>query len=116
MSIEPTEIRIGYIDDQNLQHIDCYFTDSDTEEGRTAAVVDLDTKKVIFFDNIFRASDKVQNVIKKILSPVQFTTTIASCMRVEILDINKAKEIVEGLKEVYRTVNYEAENKFKIGE
>ena len=66
MSIEPTEIRTDYIDDQNLQHIDCWFTDDNSEEGRTVAVLDLDTQKVIFFDNRFRASKKIQKVISEI--------------------------------------------------
>jgi hypothetical protein len=62
------EIRTDYIDDQNLQHIDCWFTDDDNEEGKTVAVVDLDTKKIIFFDNGYRLNEKVKEAINEILN------------------------------------------------
>jgi len=63
-----TELRTDYIDDDNLQHIDCWFSENDDEEGKTVAVVDLDTKKVIFFDNRYRADEKVKKAIAGILS------------------------------------------------
>lgn len=62
------EIRTDYIDDQNLQYIDCWFTDDDNEEGKTVAVVDLDTKKIIFFDNGYRLNEKVKEAINEILN------------------------------------------------
>ena len=60
-----TEIRNDFIDDDNLQHIDCWF--GDNEEGKTVAVVDLDTNKVIFFDNGLRGDKEVRNAIEEIL-------------------------------------------------
>jgi hypothetical protein len=63
----PKEIRTDFIDDQNLQHIDCWFTEDDNEEGKTVAVVDLDSKKVIFFDNAYRFDEGVKSAIKDIL-------------------------------------------------
>lgn len=60
-----TEVRNDYIDDQNLHHIDCWFDDK--EEGRTVAVVDLDTNKVIFFDNRLRGDKEVRIAIEEVL-------------------------------------------------
>jgi len=62
------EIRADYIDDQNLLHIDCWFTDDDNEEGKTVAIVDLDTKKIIFFDNRYRLNEKVMRLLTEILN------------------------------------------------
>ena len=65
-----SEIKTDHIDDQNLQHIDCWFSESNDEEGRTIAVVDLDTKKVIFFDNSFRMNEMVKTAIDKVVKSV----------------------------------------------
>lgn len=62
-----SEVRIDYIDDENLQHIDCWFTDDDNEEGKTVGVVDLDTNKVIFFDNAYRNDKLVKEIINQIV-------------------------------------------------
>lgn len=59
-----TEIKTDYTCDQNLHHIDVYF--EGTEEGKTVAVVDHDTNKVIFFDNSYRMDEKVKEAIKEI--------------------------------------------------
>ena len=63
-----SEIRTDYIDDDNLQHIDCWFTDNDNEEGKTIAVVDLDTNKVIFFDNRYRLNQEIKIAINEVLN------------------------------------------------
>ena len=68
MSKKISEIKTEFIDDQNLQHIDCWFTDDDNEEGKTIAVVDLDTNKVIFFDNRYRMDDMVKEEIALIVN------------------------------------------------
>lgn len=65
------EVRIDFVDDDNLQHVDCWFTEDDNEEGRTVAVVDLDSDKVIFFDNRFRADEKVKEAIQEILNKIK---------------------------------------------
>jgi hypothetical protein len=66
---EVSEVRYDYIDEEdNLLHIDVWFTDDDNEEGKTVAVIDNDTDKVIYFDNLYRTNEKVQAVIKEILS------------------------------------------------
>lgn len=57
------EVSYGFIDDDNLLHIDVYFSDSDEDEGKTVAVIDLDTGKVIFFDNRFRMNEAVKEAI-----------------------------------------------------
>jgi len=65
------EIITDHIDDDNLQHVDCYFTEDRNEQGKTVAVVDLDTKKVIFFDNGFRINKKVKEAISEILNQAE---------------------------------------------
>jgi len=47
------ELRTDYVDEDNLRHLDAYFTKNDNENGKTVAVVDQDSGKVIFFDNAF---------------------------------------------------------------
>jgi len=64
MQNEIEEIRTDFVDDQNLKYIDCFF--KGTEEGKTIAVVDLDTNKVIFFDNFFRLNSRVLKEIDNI--------------------------------------------------
>ena len=61
-----SEIRCDYIDDENLQHIDVWETDDENESGKTVAVVDWDTAKVIFFDNSYRMSSEVVEAIRNI--------------------------------------------------
>ena len=65
------EIRTDYIDEQNLQYIDVWETDNDNEEGKTVAVVDLDTSKVIFFDNGYRLNKRIKEAINNILSDIK---------------------------------------------
>lgn len=62
------EVRTDYTDDQNLTHLDGFFTDDDGEQGTTLGVVDMDTKKVIFFDNRYRGDAKVLEAIQDILT------------------------------------------------
>ena len=61
-----SEIITDHIDDENLQHIDAYFDEDADSEGKTIAVVDRDTKKVIFFDNMYRGDKQVKEAIKEI--------------------------------------------------
>ena len=67
---KPVEVRTEHIDDQNLHHVDVYFTDDDMEEGTTACVVCRDTKKVIYFDSIYRMSPMVKEAIQEILKDI----------------------------------------------
>ena len=63
---EIKEIRTDYICDQNLQHIDAYFDEDENSEGKTIAVVCLDTGKDIFFDNRYRMDEGIKEAIKEI--------------------------------------------------
>lgn len=61
------EVRSDYMDDQNYIHIDCWHTDSDNEEGKTIAIVCMDTKKVFFIDNTYRTTPLVIETINDVL-------------------------------------------------
>lgn len=60
------EVSSDYICDQNLQHISVYFTGDPNEQGVTAAIINTDTGKVIYFDNKFKAHIEVAECIAKI--------------------------------------------------
>ncbi len=62
------EIRTDYIDDENVQHVDIWFSDDDNAEGKTVAVVCLDTLKVFFYDNDYRINTRVKEAIKEIIA------------------------------------------------
>jgi hypothetical protein len=62
------EVRNDYTDDQNYIHIDVWYTEDDSEEGHTAAIVCGDTKKVYFIDNSLRHNPMVAEAITKVLS------------------------------------------------
>lgn len=83
------DIRTDYVDDQNLQHIDCWFTEDDNEQGKTVAVVDLDTKKIIFFDNGYRLNEKVKEAINYVLN-----------MELSKQEIEELKEIHDNIRTV----------------
>lgn len=83
------DIRTDYVDDQNLQHIDCWFTEDDNEQGKTVAVVDLDTKKIIFFDNGYRLNEKVKEAINYVLN-----------MELSKKEIEELKEIHDNIRTV----------------
>lgn len=73
---EPIEIITDYVDENNYQHIDCYFTDDENEEGKTVAIVSLDTGKEFFIDNMYYSNKRVQAVILEIqkdLEQVMYT-------------------------------------------
>lgn len=61
-----TEVITDYVDDENLLHIDCYFDSDANSQGTTVAVVDLDSGKVIFFDNSYRFDEKVKEAIAEV--------------------------------------------------
>lgn len=67
---EIKELRTDFIDDNNLQHVDAWFDNDENSEGKTIAVVCRDTKKVIYFDNYYRAVSKVGAVILEILADI----------------------------------------------
>ena len=66
---EIREIRTDHIDDENVQHIDVWFDDDDNSEGKTVAVICLDTLKVFYFDNDYRVNVRVKEAIQEILTP-----------------------------------------------
>jgi hypothetical protein len=63
-----TEIITDYTSDDNLTHIDAYFSKDPNESGKTIAVVCRDTCKVIFFDNAYQLDEKVKDAIRVVLS------------------------------------------------
>ena len=65
-----TEIRTDFIDDENIRHIDVYFDNDDNSEGKTVAMVCLDTNKVLYMDNDYRVNDRVKEVIEEILNSI----------------------------------------------
>jgi hypothetical protein len=61
------EVKNDYTDDENLTYIDAYFDTDENSEGKTIAVVCLDTGKVIFFDNAYSNDAKILEAIKEIM-------------------------------------------------
>ena len=64
------EIITDHIDEDNFQYVDAYFDDDADSEGKTIAMVCLDTKKVVFIHNEYRLVSKVKNAIKEILDSI----------------------------------------------
>lgn len=62
------ELRSDHVDDDNYQHIDAYFDADDNSQGKTIAIVCLDTNKVYFLDNLYRTDKNVQEEIKNVLA------------------------------------------------
>ena len=65
-----------YICEQNLQHIDIYLSDDEDEEGKTVAVVDRDTKKVIFKENNYINDKLVLNAISDVQESIKIKAPI----------------------------------------
>ena len=66
------EIKFDHIDEEeNIQSVDIFFTDDDNEEGTVACEVCLDTGKVFYRDNIYRAYDEVKEAIKEIRKTIE---------------------------------------------
>ena len=65
---EIREIKTDHIDDENVQYVDVYFDDDDNSEGKTVAVVCLDTLKTFYYDNDYRVNVRVKEAIKEILA------------------------------------------------
>jgi hypothetical protein len=64
---EIREIRTDFIDDDNYQHIDAWYSDDDNAEGETIVLVCLDTRKVVYIDNIHRLNPRVTEAVQEIL-------------------------------------------------
>ncbi len=65
------EVLTDYICDQNLTHIDAYFSHDDEDAGKTVAFVCRDTKKVIYKDNDYRGDKMVSEAIKNVLEEIE---------------------------------------------
>lgn len=65
------EVFNDYTCPDNLIHIDVYHSADENAEGKTVAVVDRDTKKVIFFDNGYRLNEKVKASIDEVLTIIE---------------------------------------------
>jgi len=76
---EIREIRTDHIDDENVQYVDLYFDDDDNSEGKTVAVVCLDTLKVFYYDNDYRLNVRVKEAIKEIIDEHTFTMVCDEC-------------------------------------
>jgi len=82
-----TEVRTDHVDDENLQHIDAWFSEDENAEGKTIAVVDRDTKKVIFFDNRFRLDEKVKEAITEVLEGITIVNHNKTYSEKELFEI-----------------------------
>ena len=67
------EFRNDYTDDQNYTHIDYWETDNDSEEGRTVAIVCLDTSKVYYIDSAFSLNTLCQEAVDEVLKRITST-------------------------------------------
>jgi transcriptional/translational regulatory protein YebC/TACO1 len=65
------EVLTDYTCDQNLTHIDAYFSHDDEDAGKTVAFVCRDTKKVIYKDNDYRSDKAVSEAIKTVLKEIE---------------------------------------------
>ena len=70
------EVRNDFVDDENLCHIDGWHDDDSDSEGKTVAVVDLDTLKVIWFDNRERGNEMVLAAINEVKARPRQTIAI----------------------------------------
>lgn len=82
------EVRSDHIDDDNICHIDVYYSEDENEQGKTVAFVDLDTGKVIYVDNIFRLNDLVSEEITYVLNE-NYLSNVLSTILQDISLINK---------------------------
>lgn len=67
---EPVEIISDYTDDDNYTHIDAYYDTDPNSEGKTVAIVCLDTSKVFFLDNGLIYNKKVLSAIEDVKSSI----------------------------------------------
>lgn len=87
-----SEVRNDYIDNDNLCHIDCWFSDDDNQEERTVAVIDLDSGKVIFFDNTLRGDTKVKESIDKVVKGLKKGNPLINNLNKLICEVKEAME------------------------
>lgn len=64
------EVSFSYVCNQNLQHIDAYFSDDQDDEGKTIAVVCRDTKKVISKDSNYFFEEEIQKAIMEVVDSI----------------------------------------------
>lgn len=62
------EVRTDHCDDQNIVHIDVYFTEDDNEEGVVAGFIDLDTGKIIYVDALLMDDPAVKEAVDEVLA------------------------------------------------
>lgn len=63
-----TEVRTDHCDDQNIVHVDVYFTDDENEGGLTIGYIDLDSRKIIPHDVLLMNEPIVQEAIAQVLA------------------------------------------------
>lgn len=64
-----TEIRNNFIcEDSRKIYIDAWITDDDNEEGVVIARIDMDTKRIEYFDEDAKTDDYAQEVIMETIN------------------------------------------------
>lgn len=67
------EIRNDFVcEDSHKIYIDAWLTDDDNEEGVVIARIDMDTKKIEYFDNDAIRDDYAQEVIKEAIDSIRY--------------------------------------------
>ena len=65
------EIRNDFVcEDSHKIYIDAWMTDDDSEEGIIIARIDMDTKRIEYFDEDAKFDDYAQEIINETLSEI----------------------------------------------
>lgn len=65
------EIRNDFVcEDSHKIYIDAWMTDDDSEEGIVIARIDMDTKRIEYFDEDAKFDDYAQEIINETLSEI----------------------------------------------
>lgn len=65
------EVRTDHCDDQNIVHVDVFFTDDENEGGTVIGYIDLDSRKVIAHDVLLMNEPMVQEAIGQVLGEAE---------------------------------------------
>ena len=88
------EVLTDYTDTElNLTYIDVYH--SSNASGKTVAVVDRDTKKVIYFDNGYRLISEVTEAIAEVLKDIEAGKVISTEEKNTLLRKGETKVILD---------------------
>lgn len=71
------EIRNDFVcEDSHKVYIDAWLTDDDNEEGVAIARIDMDTKKIEYFDEDAKTDDYAQEMIVDAIEEIVFAENI----------------------------------------